>query len=157
MGVAVAGLIIGAVGTAVSIQQQQKAAKSQKKAQKAQQRQAELRARRQRVQAVREERIKRASIIAQSGMSGTVGSSGALGGVGSLASQGAAQQGFMGQQIALGGQANEALADASAAQQRAGVAGAIGGIGQGIFEQQGGFQTIFGGGSNSPESNSIFG
>jgi hypothetical protein len=108
--------------------------------------------------AIRQSRIARASVMNTGANAGTFNSSGVLGGVGSIGSQLGSNMGyFTGQQdanaqitAAQGQQADAiiaggyAAADAQVAQGNAAQAGAIGGLGQSIFNAAGGFKTIFG-------------
>lgn len=92
--VEVALLVVAAVGTVSSIQQQQQARKEQKKARNEQEAMNAERSAAERRQQVREERIRRARIEQSSANTGTTDSSGALGSVGGLGSTLASNLGF---------------------------------------------------------------
>jgi hypothetical protein len=140
---AIIGAVASGVGAAGSIIQGKKASKAQEKAQEKQQRIADLQAQRARVKTIREGRIRRAEIIAGGAEGGTTGSSGVAGGVGAV-TQGVAGNLAFGQQVqGLAGEASAANIEAAQAQSTGATFGAIGGVGQNIFEQARGLKTLF--------------
>lgn len=121
---AIAG-VAAVAGTAVSINQQKKAAAATR-------RQQGLSARRSQRQAIREAQIRRAQSQVQAGAMGVTGGSGLAGGQASLSSQLGGSLGFAGQMSGLSQQI-------SMAQSRAQTAGAIAGLGSQVFSAAGGF------------------
>lgn len=117
---------------------------AQKESNAAMQRKADIEAQRARLAQIREARIRRAQVLASTGVTGT-GTSGTAGATASITSQTAANINAI--------DVNQQLsAQASAANQRAADASSNMALGQTygqlvgtIFNQQGGFTTIFGG------------
>lgn len=140
---AVVGAVTGAVGTIAQIGASGRAQRQQEKAEKLRERQAQLAAQRQRVKAVREARIRRGQLEAGAVATGTGGSSGVAGGQAAITTGLASNIAFSQQQEGLASQVGQANISAAQAQSQAATFGAIGGVGQSIFQQAGGFQTIF--------------
>lgn len=141
--VPIAMMAISAIGTGVSIAQQSKAAEAQKEAAQQENNLASLENRKARIKAVREARIARAQTIAQGEASGALGSSGVAGGTSSIQSQLGSNIGFANQREAfsqnIAGLQNKAIS----AQNKANTFGTIGQFAGTVFNQMGGFDTIF--------------
>ena len=153
---------IGAATTAVGAVQQYQAGQKQKEAMGRQaaaqqeqfrisQQQAEI----QNVRAVRQQLRQRyaaaAALTSRGAMTGTLGSSGVAGGLASLGAQQAANLGYMSDiattQTAMGQQAaiiGQAQADYGSAAGQAAQGAAFANLGGTIFQQAGGFKTVFG-------------
>jgi len=147
--ISIIGLALSAVGTIGQLGAQSDAAAAQKKAQKLAQRKADLAAQRERVKAIREARIRRGRIEATSALTGTAGSAGAIVALASTGAQLTGGLGFSAEQQGLAGQISAANIAGADLQSQAATFGAIGGVGTSIFQQAGGFKTIFGG--NTPQ------
>jgi len=144
--IALAGLAVSAVGAIGSYVQGQKAADSAADAEKAKQRMAEVEAQRERIKQVREARIRRAQVVASSQNTGLGGfSSGVAGATSSIASQTASNIGSINQTEAFASQASSALQKSANYQVGAQTWQTIGNAGTSIFNNAGGFTTIFGG------------
>lgn len=89
-----AALVVTAIGTGYSIDQQRKAGKKQEAANLKSQRIEAVRSQRERVAAVRQNRVQAAQVFAQAGNVGATQSSGVQGAIGSLQSTTAANIGF---------------------------------------------------------------
>ncbi len=131
-------------GTAVSIQQNQRAARMRQHAERVAQKRADLQTHRERVKQVREARRLRAATTAQqSAVVGSALSSQALGVQSGIQSQLASNLSFLNQQQ----QASQAISSlniqASRAQSQAATAGAIAGVSGDIFETKGGWSDLF--------------
>jgi len=100
--IAVAGLVIAAAGTAVTVQQQAKAGRLERKRADAQAKADALASRRARLRTIREQRIKRGQLQAQGAAAGTAGGSGQFGGEASLGAQAASDLGFQTQTFNIG-------------------------------------------------------
>lgn len=123
-------------------------ADAQKKANEAQQRAANAEAQRARIQQVREARIRRAQVIGATATTGMgFGSSGVGGAVGSISSQMGGNIGAINEQQTFAQETSNALQDATDAGLKAQQWQMIGNASQSIFNQQGGFKTIFKGGA----------
>jgi hypothetical protein len=130
------------------------AARNQRASQEAQNRASQVEGQRARIQQVREARIRRAQILSSTGNEGLgfSGTSGYTGGTGAVTSQAGSNIGYINQRQ---NQANEISAfnvAAGNAMSRANTAGAsaqqwqaLSGLGMSVFNQSGGFTTIFGG------------
>lgn len=127
--IAVAGLVLTAVGTFQSIQSQKKAAKKQDKLNA-------LQAQRERRQAIREARIERAQVLNSGIQVGAGESSAVSGGISSVASQLGSNLGFSNQTEKLGKAINRDLRRASNFQGLAsfGQQAFSFGVGQGAFQ-----------------------
>lgn len=149
--IAVAAVSIGA--SIYSGKQQAKATKqaaaAQREATAAQGRSASVEAQRARIQQVREARIRRAQVLSAGTNAGLgMGTSGIGGAVGSIASQMGENIGSINQQQTFADQTSAALQQAADYQVKAQKWQTIGNFSQSIFNQAGGFTTIFGG--NTP-------
>lgn len=94
-GLEIALFAASVIGTAASINEQQRARKQSKRAMEAEQRKADLENVRQARESVRRARLAQATIINQGATSGTLLGSGVAGGVASAGSQMAGNLGFM--------------------------------------------------------------
>lgn len=144
---------ISAAATVYSANRQSKAAKQQAAAQReataAQGRAANVEAQRARIQQVREARIRRAQVISAGTEGGLgTGTSGMGGAVGSISSQAASNIGTINQQQTFAEQTSAALQQATDYGVKAQQWQMIGSFSKSIFDQQGGFTTIFGGNTN---------
>lgn len=146
---AVVGAVTGAVGTISQISASKKAAKKQKKAQQLQQKRADIAAQRERVKGVREARIRRGALEASAARTGVSATSGRLGAEAAIGTGLSSNLAYSAEQQGLAGQVSEANIAAAGYQSQAATFGAIGGVGATIFQQAGGFKTIFGG--NTPK------
>jgi hypothetical protein len=95
MGIETAFLIASVIGTAASLDQQNKARRASQRQMAAEQRKADIENVRQARESVRRARLAQASIINQGAVSGTLMGSGVAGGVSSVGSQMAGNLGFM--------------------------------------------------------------
>lgn len=151
------GLAISAGSAAVSYTQQRKAGKdAERSAQEQRKARAEQSAmqtqqfQNERRQQLREERIRRAQIMNSAAQTGTAGGSGEMGALGALSTNLGANMG-QNQSMLQSGQLitgfNQRAADFSSMAQshnnKASMWGNIGGLGQNMFNQAGGFKTIF--------------
>lgn len=154
---AIVGLAVAAAGTVLSYTQQQRAQRQQEQAageqRKGNAQQSALQgqqAAQERRQQVREERVKRAQIMNQATLTGTGGSSGELGATAGMSSQLGSNIGFN-QSAIQGGQAITGFMQKSADYQTqaqsssnlGGMFGQVAGLGSGLFQQAGGWKTIF--------------
>lgn len=121
---------VAAVGTAVSISQQQKAARAQA-------RQQQLQSRRSQRQAVREAQIRRAQTLATAQAAGAMGGSAVGGGLSSLSSQVGGTLGYASQMSGLS-------KEITMASSRAQTAGALASLGGTAFAGLGGFDVLQG-------------
>lgn len=138
-----AGLAVSAIGTGIGLYQERQASKEAERAAEFQNARTEIENRQRRVQQIREARIQRSQVVQAGENQGVGGSTGVVGGAGSIQSQLAANIGqFTAQGTASAGTAR-ATGKARQATQRAGVAQAVGGFGQDIFQSQGGYQQLF--------------
>lgn len=147
MTVAVAGLVVAAVGTAASIQQGAEARKDQKRARREQDAargeqaaQGAAEAAQARRQQVREERIKRAQILQAAANTGTAGSTGMLGAVGGMQTQLGSNMGLSqgnvdrGQRIGVYNQnAANFMGESQTHANRAGMYGSMASFGFGLY------------------------
>lgn len=145
--------VVSAAATVYSGQQQAKATKqaaaAQREATAAQGRASSVEAQRARIQQVREARIRRAQVLSSGVNAGLgTGTSGIGGAVGSIASQMGENIGSINQQQTFAEQTSTALQQAADYQVKAQKWQMIGNFSQSIFNQAGGFTTIFGG--NTP-------
>jgi hypothetical protein len=138
-----AGLAITAAATAYSIKQQSTAAKAQKEAAQQQNNLASLENRKARIKAVREARIKRAAMVAEGQAQGAQYSSGLAGGTSSLGAQLGANIGLANQREGFSQNIANLQNKAITAQNRAGIAGAVGKLGGSIFSDLGGWDNLF--------------
>ena len=146
----IVGAIIGGAATVISSVMQSSALEDQAAAQReataSQQRAADVQSQKERIKQIREARIRRSQIMASGiNMGAGVGTSGIGGAVGSVASQ-------MSENIGTINQMQDFAQDTSRALQKATDAGVeaagwqmIGNFSKSIFDQSGGFTTIFGG------------
>jgi len=127
--IAVAGLVLSAVGTFQSAKAQKKAAKKQDKLNA-------LQAQRERRQSIREARIQRAQVLNSGVQVGAGDSSSVAGGISSVASQLGSNLGFSNQTEKLGKAINKDLRSASNFSALAGFGGALTsfGFGAGAFQ-----------------------
>jgi hypothetical protein len=126
----VASAVVGAVGTAVSISQQRKAADLQQK-------QQAVETRRSQRQAIREAQIRRAQITQSSVAGGSNLGSGLAGGMSSIGSQIGSSLGYSTQMSGLS-------KEISMASQKAELAGSLGGLGFNVFGKVGGWDKLWG-------------
>jgi hypothetical protein len=156
IGTAIAGMsagtaaAIGLAGTVISagmsMSAQKKQASAQKNAAAAQARQANLEAQRARIAQVREARIRRANVIQSGTNSGLgAGSSGLGGAVGSISSQESNNLGNIGVAQDFASIIGSNMQTAANQQAKAQTWQSIGGASKSIFDNAGGFTTIFGG------------
>jgi len=141
---------ISAAATAYSGVQQSKAAKKQTQAQgeaaDAQGRAANVEAQQARIAQVREARIRRGQVVASGTNAGMgVGTSGIGGATGSISSQMGSNIGSINQQQTFADETSAALQKSTDAGVNAQKWQMIGNFSQSIFNQSGGFTTIFGG------------
>ena len=141
--IAIAGLVLSAIGTVSQISSQKKAAKSRQRADRARQRQEDLRQARQRRSTIREARQRRAQVQSATTQQGVGASSAAAGAVGSVGSQAAGALSFLDTQAGLAREATAALAQASTFDARARFGGQIAQTGGTIFSQSGDIADIF--------------
>lgn len=142
---AVIGAATSSAGAVGSYVQGEKQAKAQGKAQDVQQAQQELQARRERLKTIREARIKTAQVEAAGANTGVASSSGVMGGVGSIASQTGSNLQNQQAQLDLAQQGSKYNQKAADAGSTGALFGTIGSIGQSVFQDYGGYKTIFGG------------
>ena len=155
--IALIGLAVAAGGAVMQYTNAQSArrdaersANEQRKARAEQSASQSLQQAQEQRQQIREERVRRAQIMQASQASGTAGSSTESGALGGMSSQLGSNIGFNRSQVATG-QAitgfNQAAADFSSSSQRssqnASLWGNVGSIGMGMFNQAGGFKTMF--------------
>lgn len=150
----VAGAVVSAGSSVVSMQNQKKAARQQRRAAELQRQRDRAAQQRQRAAAIRETRLAAARASQAAANQGVAGSSGAQGGVGSIISQGTANISFLDQGIRVGDQISERLGRAAQYRQRAQTAQAVGQLaGQvvGAFPNTTAdlVDRVFGGGSSS--------
>jgi len=152
----IAGLILTAIAGAMQYKQaqeqaraQEQIAREQKKQQELNKRISDVKAARERAKLVREQRIKRAQMVAQGEALGGAGGSAMAGGTGSLTTRTAGELGFSqvtqdtGTRIFASNQRISGLnVDISNAQAQSALWGAVGGIGSGMFNAGGGWQTV---------------
>lgn len=129
MGIETALLVAAIGGTAVSIQQSQKAQKAGERQAAAQRQQQQAQARRSRRSAFREAQLKRAQTQARAEAVGAAEGSGVAGGLSSLRSQLGSGLGYAGQQTALSSQISMAGVQRQAALTNAQTFGSIAGLG----------------------------
>lgn len=155
--IALASLAVAAAGGVASYTQQRKASRNQQRAadeqQKVQNEQRAAQAQQaaaERRRQVREARVRRAQIIASAENTGTSGSSGAMGALSNISTNLGANIGVNVGSIAAAGRVSgfnqNALNFQSAAaqnQQNASLFGQVSNFGTSIFQQSGGFSTIF--------------
>jgi hypothetical protein len=144
---------VGAASTVYSAQQQSKAAKNaanaQREATAAQGRSASVEAQRARIAQIREARIRRAQVLSSGTNSGLgFGTSGLGGAVGSISTQMAENIGTINQQQTFAQETSAALQKATDYNVEAQKWQMIGQFSKSIFDNAGGFTTIFGG--NTP-------
>lgn len=165
-----AGAIIGGIGSVVGQQQQQKAQDKQEKGQErmaqerrnqyaAEQQKAEIQNVRAIRQQIRQQRAAAGSIIAQGANAGTLGSTGVTGGVASTQSQMRSNLRYMSDiadtqsaYAAASMRYGDAAAAFGQAQGDEARGAAFGNLGASVFNQFGGFQTIFGGNQGPSEN-----
>lgn len=148
----IAAIALGTTAVSMVMQSQAagEAADAQKAANEAQQRAAQVEAQKARIQQVREARIRRAQVLASGTNTGLgTGTSGMGGAIGSISSQMAGNIGDINQQQTFATQTSQALQKSADAQVDAQKWQQIGNFSQSIFNQAGGFTTIFGG--NTPK------
>jgi len=150
-------LIVAALGAAATVYSGSKQASATKKAAAAQQeasaaqgRSASVDAQRARIAQVREARIRKGQVIS-AGTSGGLGmgTSGLGGAVGSIASQMGENIGNINQQQTFAQETGAALQESANQQVKAQKWQQIGAFSQSIFQQAGGFTTIFGGNTST--------
>lgn len=111
--VAVLSLIIGAAGTASSINSQKKAVKAQEKSEDINARQTDLENQRRVRQSVEKARVERAQVLAAATVAGTGESSALAGGLGSAATAEASNVGFARQTAEANAAANRQIGKAN--------------------------------------------
>lgn len=152
-GVAVAAAVVGAAATVYSANKTAAAAKqsaaAQREATAAQSRSASVEAQKARISQIREARIRRAQVLSSGTNTGLgSGTSGIGGAVGSISTQMAENIGTIGQQQTFAQQTTNALQLATDKGLEAQKWQMIGQASKTIFDNAGGFTTIFGG--NTP-------
>lgn len=156
--VAIAGAVIAGVGTYQQMEaakdaksDREQAANAQRQAQSEQRASQAAQAAAARRQQIREERVKRARIMQSSTNTGVSASSGELGAVGGLNTQLGSNLGYQQGQINAAGRIsafNQTAADfLSSAENKmadASMWGGVAGLGMTVFNQAGGFKSLFG-------------
>ncbi len=138
-----AGLAVSAIGAGIGLVQEARAAKEAERAAEFENARAEVENRQRRIQQIRQGRIQRAQVVQAGETQGVAGSTGVMGGAASIQSQLATNVAAFGQQQAAGEGAARSVSRARRATERAGVAQAVGGAGQDVFQSQGGYQQLF--------------
>lgn len=133
-GIAIAGLIVSAIGTYKSIEAQGEAASARRRAATASEKQRQLQAQEQRRQKAREERVRRAQLLQASALTGTIGSSGEAGALGSINTQFQAGSAFANNLVSLGTVGSQALQSAQQSDIQASIFGTTAGLGFSAFK-----------------------
>lgn len=142
----VGALAVGAASAVSQSNAAKKAASAQRAAGEAQSRAASVEAQRARIAQVREARIRRAQVVSSGTNVGLgMGTSGIGGAVGSISSQMGSNIGDINQQETFAQETSNALQKSVNAQAEGQKWQQIGNFSQSIFNQSGGFTTIFGG------------
>lgn len=141
----VGGLAASVLGTGGQIVQGHKAAGIQEKAKEQQEGMEEYAGRRERIKAVREARIKRAMVEAAGANTGVSNSSGVVGGTSSISSQLASNLSYMNTQQDYANKMSGYNQDIANTRVASNLFGTVGGIGNQVFQDAGGWTTIFGG------------
>jgi hypothetical protein len=146
---AIAGAITAGVSVKNSIDQRKQAKLAQHEAE-AQQRITDMQNQKAAREQLRKERIAKASVINAAANSGTTGSTGELGAIGSLGSESASNIGMLQSSVAAqssvaGDEAQrlEISKGMATSSMIGGVAGAVGGVANGVFEGAGGYESLF--------------
>src|SRR5690554_1343569 len=130
-------------GTAYSIHQQQRATAASRRAQRAQQRLAEAQQQREIQRSARAARAQRAAVVARGEAMGAGMSTGVQGATASIGTQFAAGVGAVGRQTAIAGQVSRAEQQRAGALGQAALGGAVANLGGTVFEQTGGWESLF--------------
>jgi hypothetical protein len=166
---AIAGLVVSAVGTGAAVYSQQKAASAQKDQGKEQEKQAAIQKRLEEIQNQRAARdLERKRRVAQGALNnaaantGTQGSTGALGAGAAIVGQSDMNAGYLSATGAAQGDiadsARRSLGlsqDIASANRNAQVSGAVAGVANQVFDASGGYKTLFAG-DTSKTNSSIF-
>lgn len=154
--IAIAGLVVSAVGTLGGIASSIVGMRQQKKAQKAAEQQAALQRNQERRRMIREQRIRRAQSLNAAAQIGATqeGSSGIAGGLTSLNSQTGSNLGFATQMQGLSDIQSKASLGASKAGAIGSIFGSAANLGFSAFSAAGGFKSLSGGGN--PTAPSLF-
>lgn len=149
-GLAIAGLVVSAIGTGVSIKEQQEQGELQQQANEEQRKIQGLQDARRNRQAVREARVARARVEQAEVLTGTAGGTSSQQALGSVQQQLGANLSF----LDVTRESAERLTDISGqlieSQVRAGFGQAATQLGGSVFAAAGGFSSIFGGGTQQP-------
>jgi len=146
---AIAGVVSAGMGVKNAIDQRKQGKLARHEAE-AQQRLTDMQNQKAAREQLRKERIAKAAVINAAATSGTTGSSGELGAVSSLGTESAANIGMLNSSIAAQSSvaadegARMDIANRIAVQSTiGGVAGAVGGVANGVFEAKGGYESLF--------------
>ena len=131
--IAIAALVVSAVGTTASIYQGNKAADESKKAQKAQNRMAQLKAAREKRSQLAQRRKAVAANEAMGVATGTAGSSSELGSIASIGAQTASNVGFINRQESLANRASKANRASATYSNRAAAFGQVANVASSLF------------------------
>lgn len=143
---------VTAVSAVASYQQGKKSEKAQKEASEAQKRSAAVEAQRDRMRVIREARIRAAQVRAQAGAEG-IGqtSSGVAGAISSIGSQAGSNIGAINVTQGFAETASNALQQSASAQVKQAGWQVVGQVAGSIFQQQGGYKSLFD--MNKPSNN----
>jgi hypothetical protein len=139
-GIAIAGIAVAAIGTGVSMYEQERARAASKKANKFQRQMNELQNARQKIEVIRSGRQARAQAEQAASNQGMEGSSIGQGGSGSITSQTNSNLSFLSRYGFMSDQATDLLQTAANAQASAGMWKDIAGLGSQAYQASGGIK-----------------